>query len=141
LKPSPIALAGSVTDDNWLAIAAPLIQQRIEKYSASEIRFNLMALVKNREEALQSQIAALETRRILLEGKQGGMTRLTMIVFLASPSSLSFILDAMVVDGAADELHTVQAQLTQVHDALADERHKRETWKVRHHRLTVVYQL
>ncbi|CAM9112407.1 unnamed protein product [Discosporangium mesarthrocarpum] len=46
LKPGPIVLGEA--NDNWLDIATPAIQERIARYSTSEIRFNLMAIVKNR---------------------------------------------------------------------------------------------
>ena len=93
LQPSPIA-HGAATPENWLQVATPIIQQRIERhaplvsfalspsliaapfsshsYSASEIRFNLMALVKNRVEALNAKLAALEEQRIALEAQLAG---------------------------------------------------------------------
>ena len=43
LKEGPIDL-GEATEADWLAKAAPAIQERIERYSASEIRFNLMGM-------------------------------------------------------------------------------------------------
>lgn len=37
------------SDDKWLSVASPAIEERIAKYSSGEIRFNLMAIVKNRK--------------------------------------------------------------------------------------------
>jgi ubiquitin carboxyl-terminal hydrolase L5 len=45
LQKGPILL-GEAKDD-WLAQVRPLIQERIQKYATTEIRFNLMALIKN----------------------------------------------------------------------------------------------
>ncbi|KAG6611143.1 putative ubiquitin carboxyl-terminal hydrolase [Phytophthora cinnamomi] len=62
LREGPICL-GDVPDegsrDSWLQVACPVIQQRIEKYAASEIRFNLLALVRNRIEAYEEQLQAI----------------------------------------------------------------------------------
>lgn len=62
LKPGPVLL-GDVPDasngESWLQVACPVIQQRIEKYSASEIRFNLLALIRNRIQLHQDNIAEL----------------------------------------------------------------------------------
>ena len=33
---------GPVTEEDWLGKACPVVQQRIARYAASEIRFNLM---------------------------------------------------------------------------------------------------
>eukprot|EP01122_Echinamoeba_exundans_P001925 TRINITY_DN118_c0_g2_i1.p1 TRINITY_DN118_c0_g2~~TRINITY_DN118_c0_g2_i1.p1 ORF type:complete len:322 (-),score=79.37 TRINITY_DN118_c0_g2_i1:14-979(-) len=54
---------GSCTNESWLDVVTPIIQQRIEKYSGSEIRFNLMALVKDRIQVLNEQIQSLQNER------------------------------------------------------------------------------
>jgi len=59
LKPGPINL-GECTKDNWLEKVFPVVQNRIERYSRSEIRFNLMAIIKNRKTLYQEQIVANE---------------------------------------------------------------------------------
>lgn len=56
LKPGPIIL-GEIPPANdlemsrggWLRVASPAIEERIGRYSSEEIRFNLMAVVKNRK--------------------------------------------------------------------------------------------
>ncbi|KAJ0406371.1 hypothetical protein P43SY_006979 [Pythium insidiosum] len=62
LREGPICL-GAVPDasdrESWLRVACPVIQKRIEKYAASEIRFNLLALVRNRIQMYQDRVAEL----------------------------------------------------------------------------------
>lgn len=62
LQEGPINL-GPVTDATWLQAAATALQARIERYAASEIRFNLMAVVNNRVEAAQAQLEQLQQER------------------------------------------------------------------------------
>jgi len=64
LKSGPINLGEIDGGENgdWLSVARPAIQARIEKYATSEIRFNLMGLVKNKKEVLTEQSTLLEAR-------------------------------------------------------------------------------
>lgn len=50
---------------------APHIQARIARYSANEIRFNLMAVVADRQEQLSKQLAAAQARRQAAAAKLG----------------------------------------------------------------------
>ena len=51
---------------DWLEKACPAIQQRIERYAASEIRFNLMAMVQDRRVRLGKQLEQLTAERAQL---------------------------------------------------------------------------
>jgi ubiquitin carboxyl-terminal hydrolase L5 len=61
LKQSPVALGRIPDDGEWIEIAKPAIQKRIEKYSSNEIRFNLMAIVRNRKKVLMETIEKLRS--------------------------------------------------------------------------------
>jgi ubiquitin carboxyl-terminal hydrolase L5 len=61
LQEGPISY-GACTDENWVEMARTEIQKRIEKYAASEIRFNLLAVIKDRADLAKETIVELESK-------------------------------------------------------------------------------
>ena len=65
LQAGPIPLgnfesnANGTSDLNWMSVARAAIQSRIEKYASSEIKFNLMAIVRDKRTEITSKIDTL----------------------------------------------------------------------------------
>lgn len=59
LKRGPVDLGPCAAGDAWLQSARTVLEERIRKYQQSEIRFNLMAVVKDRRVECREQMAAL----------------------------------------------------------------------------------
>jgi ubiquitin carboxyl-terminal hydrolase L5 len=59
LKAGPINL-GPCNEEDWLNKIFPIVKARIERYSSSEIRFNLMAIIRNRKSVYSEKIAKNE---------------------------------------------------------------------------------
>jgi ubiquitin carboxyl-terminal hydrolase L5 len=130
LKEGPINLGecGASGPDSmeWLELVQPVIQERIEKYSKSEIRFNLMAVIKNRKDIYSVQMLNLEKRRAqILEQMEAAQTKGE---------------DAMEVDSVGEKegislqklqnsLTDVESEIAKVGDKIALEDEKFRKWK------------
>lgn len=52
-----------MAQDDWLEKAGAIIQARIERYAQSEIRFNLMSVIRDRRAVYEEQLASVQARR------------------------------------------------------------------------------
>ncbi|KAF7493604.1 Ubiquitin carboxyl-terminal hydrolase isozyme L5 [Sarcoptes scabiei] len=60
LKEGPYDLGPVGPNDDWIAIARPHIEKRMQKYTVGEIHFNLMAIISERKMLYERKIAEME---------------------------------------------------------------------------------
>jgi ubiquitin carboxyl-terminal hydrolase L5 len=66
LKAGPVNL-GACTLENWLDVAVPAIQNRMQQYSEKEVRFNLLGIIKDRRVVFKSKLDELNERKTAVE--------------------------------------------------------------------------
>ena len=107
LKGGPINLGEcGDNDSDWLRMVQPVIQERIDKYAQNEIRFNLMAVIKNRREVLLEELEVLNVRRATLEDGLGKRE--------AGPAEMEVDSGEPGADLAKEELMEVERQIVGV---------------------------
>ncbi len=114
LKQGPIKLGDAAGD--WLQVARQAIQTRIERYAASEIKFSLLAICKNRKQAAQEAMAVEEAR----------VARITAVLEGgAAPMETS---DADTPDALAAQRMQAQSTIDDLRAEVIAEEHKFEAW-------------
>eukprot|EP00744_Colponema_vietnamica_P006088 GILI01008866.1.p1 GENE.GILI01008866.1~~GILI01008866.1.p1 ORF type:complete len:384 (-),score=72.26 GILI01008866.1:256-1311(-) len=129
LKPGPICL-GDCTSENWLSVVRPEIYKRMEMYSQSEIRFNLLAICQNRSESILKSLQLLRVRSSLVKVK---MLSLGASVTLDSDVGDMDVEDNDTLPTSLPELETellrCQEQANQLTMELQQEQEKFKRWK------------
>jgi len=137
LKDGPINL-GEISGD-WLDTVRPMIQKRIEQYSSKEIRFNLMAVVADRQERLRREQNEIEKERNMTIGKvqaRGGKLptadELEQLVkdHPAPPAQGEVAVDQRTIEQLSIALAHVSDRAAKVQAELEQEEQKRAQWRV-----------
>lgn len=63
----------------WLAVARKAIQQRIEKYQSTEIKFNLMALTRDKRVDIQSKIKSMKAAGLAEDDENIGQLNMDLM--------------------------------------------------------------
>jgi len=143
LKHGPIKL-GECNLNNWLEKVKPVIETRIAKYSAKEIRFNLLALCANRKDLYTTQLATEQTThdKLVNDIKAHSNT--------ANSNSNSNAMDTKEDNRSKAELETaltaVDGRISQLRESIAAEDTKFKAWKAenvrrRHNYVPFVFHL
>jgi len=121
LKSGPINL-GECSKEDWLDKVFPIIQKRIEKYAASEIRFNLMAIIKDRKIVFNDEKNLLERQKEEIESRISDFgQKEVMDIESTLPSTL---------EGLKEKQSQIIAQISELKHKLEMEEEKLRNWKV-----------
>lgn len=119
LKTGPINL-GPCDESNWVDVLCPIIQKRIERYAQSEIRFNLMAIVKDREAVISEQIEDVEAQLLSLGAGESMDVRSDDAAESESSSSST---------DSSEEVGRLKVELSRLQNDLESEKEKKQKWK------------
>ncbi|KAJ1970333.1 hypothetical protein H4R35_005932 [Dimargaris xerosporica] len=159
LKEIPVNV-GPCTDANWLQKVRPVIQQRMAtyvyvftllSYASSEIRFNLMAVMKSRKALYQERMATIQqdlnTIQAQIAGLQIASGKSTPVAAPSTPSSQpggahqGGVINELQAAATALEAERVQLSHKIMMEQSKLQRYKQENVLRKHNFIPFVYQL
>ncbi|GAB4821304.1 hypothetical protein N2152v2_008350 [Parachlorella kessleri] len=120
LKPGPIKLA-DCSEEDWLEKAAAMVTERIGRYAAHEIKFNLMAVIRNRKQQLEEQVGQ----------QQQHLSRIQAKLSKSSLQGMQEEGEALPDDPSTltARLHEAQQQIERLNMEIAVEEEKYSRWR------------
>jgi ubiquitin carboxyl-terminal hydrolase L5 len=138
LKEGPVDL-GKCDEGDWLKTVKPVLDKRIQSYTAGEIHFNLMAIVTDRKMQLERQIAQSESQRDMAAKRiealiAGEVTMEDSSGLPSDPAELQ-----TVIEEAETQLASLQEKMAEETSKL--ERYKLENIRRKHNYLPLIMEL
>eukprot|EP00245_Coleochaete_scutata_P005698 TRINITY_DN19444_c0_g1_i1.p1 TRINITY_DN19444_c0_g1~~TRINITY_DN19444_c0_g1_i1.p1 ORF type:complete len:343 (-),score=100.43 TRINITY_DN19444_c0_g1_i1:85-1113(-) len=131
LKEGPVSWGPCGSGDEWLTKIQPVIQERIDKYAKSEIRFNLMAIIKNRKEVFRTELTKLESRKeLLLEMLNRGQSDGPMSTGGDGPRAMEVDDEGMSREAIQRQLGDINLDIARLSEKIQQEDEKFGKWKV-----------
>ena len=141
LQNGPISF-GECNEENWLSLAREQIQKRIQKYSETEIRFNLLALTENKKERAEKDSERIKSiQAYLTESLQGQAM---------APAAYQDEIDNKWSKQSAEEkqasITALEAELQEAQARVASETERHSRWKTenerrRHNYVPLIFEL
>jgi ubiquitin carboxyl-terminal hydrolase L5 len=121
------AAVGGGGAKSWLDVARTAVQSRIDRYTSSEIRFNLMGLVKNKKDGFLEKKAALERLLAALLAADGGAAAMEDVAAGAGYGNEAVAADPA---GRAAQRAEAEAALADCAQGVQAEEEKFATWRM-----------
>lgn len=134
LQSGPIC-HGECEEKDWIESVKPIISSRMEEYSGTEIRFNLLALVNNKRDSLKKEFNSAKLKIVSIK------TKLISMDQEIEGDEMESEFDEDYFNSLSDDLETLTNDLNQLknnklklEEDLKTENYKYEKWKLENER-------
>lgn len=111
LQKGPVS-HGDCEEGEWVEKVKPVIMERMEEFAGTEIRFNLLAIVNNKREALKKKYKYTSMKVVAIK------TKLMSMGEEIEGDEMEFEFDETYFSSLSDEVEVLQSQLLQENEEL-----------------------